>query len=147
MSKENEWPQTVARLEEALSTFPAGRSFLTRWTAVENAAAAYRLALQDMVNQWGGDETCISANEDAVEVLESHDAGKGLIDQLTHVSECVDREFKRRRTAEEKLEAAEAVIDAYRAFETASNIIDAMGALDLAGEALAAYDTKKREGR
>lgn len=29
------WPQTVATLEEALDTFPAGRTFLRRWTQVD----------------------------------------------------------------------------------------------------------------
>lgn len=33
------WPQTVGKLEEALSTFPAGRAFLTQWTAEEKRAS------------------------------------------------------------------------------------------------------------
>ena len=43
---QSSWPQTVAALEEALSTFPAGRSFLSRWTAAERALAESRALLE-----------------------------------------------------------------------------------------------------
>lgn len=33
------WPQTVGRLNEALSTFPAGRVFLAQWTASDARAS------------------------------------------------------------------------------------------------------------
>jgi len=33
------WPQTLSALESALSTFPAGRAFLSRWTADEKRAS------------------------------------------------------------------------------------------------------------
>jgi hypothetical protein len=38
------WPQTVGRLNEALSTFPAGRAFLKQWTDAESALVRLRAA-------------------------------------------------------------------------------------------------------
>lgn len=40
MLEKTQWPQSVARLEEALSTFPAGRNFLAGWTDADNECGA-----------------------------------------------------------------------------------------------------------
>jgi len=37
------WPQTVAKLEEALSTFPAGRAFLKQWSDAEAEIISLRM--------------------------------------------------------------------------------------------------------
>lgn len=63
------WPMTLAALEEALSTFPAGRDFLRRWTAADARADALAEALERIA---GG---CNSAYGVARDALAAHRRG------------------------------------------------------------------------
>lgn len=81
--------------------------------ALVATVAAFRGALQGMIDQYGdGDTTCMSANEDADEVLGSTDAGKDLLYQLNDGWKRADEWCGRAREAERRVEKLEIALRA-----------------------------------
>jgi hypothetical protein len=81
---------------------------------MEATLAAYRDALQGMISQYGGDETCMSANEYAVEVLESSNAGRDLLDNMNRVMSEAEATWKVLQEVTEERDELQGQLDRIR---------------------------------
>lgn len=59
------WPQTVGKLEEALSTFPAGREFLKQWSEADRERNKFRDVLERINNEETSLMAAMQAAKDA----------------------------------------------------------------------------------